>query len=315
MGMSAAVGAALRGPAHAVGSQGRHGFEFREPQGQVPPMQQMQKNSTNRRRGTAFTLIELLVVVAIIALLISILLPSLSRAKNQARDAACMSNLRQLGFATTYYADDNGGRLPYIYGIVQGGQWVYFQYHQIFNYWPYVKELKLFRCPRAAGPNTVRKLEEDSGFNTHFITLNSDERFRQARKAGWWVDLEPPTPGDNRIYQLYTDYWYNDWQYGGQEADGEKIQSFGGNLITRIPWPADAVAMIDAGWGLPEDELRHDGAMNLAFLDNSVRKVRKRNFDDSATTDLGARKDYDPHGNAPFFLWGLSRNGHVAGQG
>ncbi|MBN1435621.1 MAG: prepilin-type N-terminal cleavage/methylation domain-containing protein [Sedimentisphaerales bacterium] len=58
-------------------------------------------------RSAAFTLIELLVVVSIIALLISILLPSLSRAREQARSVVCRSNLHQLHLANTGYALEN----------------------------------------------------------------------------------------------------------------------------------------------------------------------------------------------------------------
>lgn len=66
----------------------------------------------NRRSATGFTLIELLVVVAIIALLISILLPSLQRAREMARRTTCAANLGGLGRAALTYAEVNKGPLP-----------------------------------------------------------------------------------------------------------------------------------------------------------------------------------------------------------
>jgi len=68
--------------------------------------------SDKRRHPSGFTLIELLVVVAIIALLISILLPTLSRAKAQSRMAVCKSNLREYGKACTYYLADHDDVFP-----------------------------------------------------------------------------------------------------------------------------------------------------------------------------------------------------------
>lgn len=59
----------------------------------------------------AFTLVELLVVVAIIALLMSILLPSFNRARDVTKATVCASNLRQLGLAVQFYADRYDGRL------------------------------------------------------------------------------------------------------------------------------------------------------------------------------------------------------------
>lgn len=70
--------------------------------------------SRTDRHFRAFSLIELLVVVAIIALLIAILLPNLSNAREKARVSTCLSNLRQIGIATNAYFADGEADLPWI---------------------------------------------------------------------------------------------------------------------------------------------------------------------------------------------------------
>lgn len=72
------------------------------------------KRYHDRTRLAGFTLIELLVVIAIIALLIGILLPALGKARESAKELKCLTQVRAMGTAFTYYADDNKDWYPVI---------------------------------------------------------------------------------------------------------------------------------------------------------------------------------------------------------
>lgn len=117
-----------------------------------------------RPGGAGFTLIELLVVIAIIAILAALLLPALSRSKEQGQRIACINNIRQLTIAWVMYADDNDGRLVpnnWVYyassqtQATNGGSWA----PGVTRYdadpenlkkgllWPYNQSAGIYRCP------------------------------------------------------------------------------------------------------------------------------------------------------------------------
>jgi prepilin-type processing-associated H-X9-DG protein len=141
--------------------------------------------------STAFTLVELLVSIAVMALLVSILLPSLSNARAQARRIVCGSNLRQMGLAFQMYAGDHGGRcMPLAYSdpkIVGVGAPIYWWGtsgssgidHTTGFLWQYLQsELRakgMFECPdqRWGSYNPQGATREDVtstyGYNGYYL--------------------------------------------------------------------------------------------------------------------------------------------------
>jgi prepilin-type N-terminal cleavage/methylation domain-containing protein len=111
--------------------------------------------SEARAERAAFTLVELLVVVGVIAVLLALLMPALGRARDHARRAACLSNLRTLTAAWLLYADNNHGRLccalpgpvdrPGFHDWVAAG----FDEDSLRDgvLWPYVNSAGAYRCP------------------------------------------------------------------------------------------------------------------------------------------------------------------------
>ncbi len=187
-------------------------------------------NHSSRACRHAFTLIELLVVIAIIAILASLLLPALARAKESAKRISCTNNQRQLGFATTMYADDNDGYYP----IRVGGS---------SNYWPillqpYFVDTKILYCPSddinpanfgAGNANGVLAAKRS------FILNGFNDYFRGNPPPGAKVPenaIRQPTDTvlfgekDSKSGHWWMDYWQGD-DY--QELDQTRHMKGGSN--------------------------------------------------------------------------------------
>src|SRR5277367_2560145 len=78
-------------------------------------------NKLRNKKIGAFTLIELLVVIAIIAILASMLLPALARAKQKAQRISCVNNMKQIGTAYRIWENDNGNTYPALQTVALGG--------------------------------------------------------------------------------------------------------------------------------------------------------------------------------------------------
>lgn len=155
------------------------------------------------QRPRAFTLIEVLVVVAIIALLISILLPSLRMARESAKASTCLSQQHQIGISLSVYAHDNKGFLPRQYA--SWIEWLTEPTRNVFN-----RNLNnfaaAFYCPNddlaARGPELWRKPSQV--FPDH-VTDNGTREDLPMYEIGYYYLGNPTWPGSGDPNQLWID--------------------------------------------------------------------------------------------------------------
>ncbi len=237
----------------------------------------------SRRRG--FTLIELLVVIAIIALLMSIMMPALQRVKKQARMTACLANLKNWGLFFSLYCQDNDG---YFFtgefrgtrtGMGSGEFW-----RETMR--PYSKDVRMWCCPQATKPlpgnasiprdtwaytawKTGTPVDVGSyGLNGWVLNIRASKEAAN-RDDGWGrLDLDglgrsrhwgaPPSRNAYHVPVFTGSWWVDSWPL---DIDQPPLTPNGPpdrpntNEMERV--------CVD----------RHDGFLNSAFADWSVRKV------------------------------------------
>jgi prepilin-type N-terminal cleavage/methylation domain-containing protein/prepilin-type processing-associated H-X9-DG protein len=246
----------------------------------------------SRRRGPGFTLIELLVVIAIIAILAAILFPVFAKAREKARQTACLSNQKQMGTAWLMYTMDYD-ELVLPWSTTGGSGGFAFIWDRLLQ--PYTKNEGVLLCPSAGDSFTSYTYSASVGGAT------AAEPIRSVASIGY--PAQTPIISECVGGAAFTDQVNNipgwSWSFiipdagGGQQARGVKYVNFVNGVPTN-----ERMWMLSAERNLAGSikANQHNDGANYAFADGHAKWFHFER--DAAGRPIPARKnlDYDSDG-------------------